>query len=59
MILVLMAVSFGGSAWHIDTVDNVEGVGRYTSLDLDNNGLPHISYVNRLNGNLKYAVGAE
>ena len=46
------------SGWHIETVDSEGDVGEYTSLALDEEGYPHISYfdyTNRINPNLKYA----
>ena len=33
-----------GGAWHIETVDSGGSVGYFTSIDLDSNGYPHISY---------------
>jgi PKD repeat protein len=60
-------VQFDGSAsqdpdavWQIETVDSDGDVGQFTSLALDSNDYPHISYHelflnNSTDGNLKYA----
>jgi len=40
--------------WSVQTVDSVGRVGEYTSLALDSNGYPHISYHNSTT--LKYAA---
>lgn len=44
-----------GSGWEITAVDEGNGVGQDTSLALDSNGNPHISYYDGGNGDLRYA----
>jgi PKD repeat protein len=44
---------YDGSSWHVETVDNTYGAGRYASIALDVLDRPHISYY--CNGDLKYA----
>ena len=41
--------------WHIETVDSEGDVGAFTSIALDSQGFPHISYYDDSNDNLKYA----
>jgi hypothetical protein len=47
------------SGWHIEVVENPEGSGRYpgqyTSLAMDGDGYPHISYFHNSDMELKYA----
>jgi PKD repeat protein len=41
-------------SWHIETLDSTGDVGLSTSIALDSNGLPHISYGDYTNNSLKY-----
>ena len=43
------------SLWSIETVDSTRYAGMYTSIALDTNGYPHISYFYPKSGDLKYA----
>ncbi|MCX7767361.1 MAG: hypothetical protein N2246_11715, partial [Candidatus Sumerlaeia bacterium] len=49
---------YDGSIWHLETVDNAEGVGRSASIALDANNKVHISYYDYKNGDLKYATNS-
>ncbi len=40
----LACARYDGSSWQIETVDNTDSAGWYTSLALDDLGQPHISY---------------
>jgi len=45
--------------WNSEVVDDDEGVGLYSSIDVSRKGdmvFPHISYFDAVNGNLKYAT---
>jgi hypothetical protein len=60
-VLTLCILSFnvvstrGTSKWTIQTVDSAAYAGKYTSLALDSQGNPHISYQDGQNNDLKYA----
>ncbi len=45
-----------GSSWTVSVVDASFGVGAFASLDFDGNNIPHISYYDSVNGQLKYAA---
>ncbi|MCX7022714.1 MAG: hypothetical protein NTW26_10675, partial [bacterium] len=61
LFYVVFALALAGAAsageWHIETVDSGGRVGEFTSLALDSNDYPHISYKDNQDGNeaLKYA----
>jgi len=62
-ILTVIPEKVRAENWSIETVDSTAAVGKYTSIALDSNGYPHISYFDlisyipfeELKGNLKYA----
>ncbi|MBU4338818.1 BNR repeat-containing protein [Patescibacteria group bacterium] len=57
-IVILLLFNFphnAWAAWNIQTVDATNNVGYSTSLALDSSGIPHISYYNSTNDDLKYA----
>jgi hypothetical protein len=41
--------------WQLESVDTIGDVGRYTSLTMDDDGYPHISYDDETNLTVKYA----
>ncbi|MBU2567313.1 MAG: hypothetical protein KJ967_00875, partial [Elusimicrobia bacterium] len=43
------------AGWNVQTVDSAGYVGHYTSIALDTNNYPHISYGDSTNWDLKYA----
>ena len=44
-----------GATWNIQTVDSTGGGDCWTSIALDSSNYPHIGYLDRSQGDLKYA----
>jgi hypothetical protein len=57
MVSVTIYHRWNGTLWNLQTVDNVLGYDRSTSLAIDSNGTPCISYsyIDGTNDYLKYA----
>ncbi|MBN2019460.1 MAG: hypothetical protein JW749_04475 [Sedimentisphaerales bacterium] len=58
--LLVLAVNIqeahaGDTYWYIYTIDSIGDVGFYTSIALDSNDKPHISYFDSTNVDVKYA----
>jgi len=51
----LYYATYDGTSWVGETVDLSDNVGHYTSLFIDSNDHPHISYYDAYYGTLKYA----
>ena len=54
-ILTVIPENVRAETWSITTVDSAGDVGWFTSIALDSNGYPHISYQDNTNMDLKYA----
>jgi hypothetical protein len=52
----LVTFNCSGSTWTFQSVDSVGRVGLFSSLAIDVNGYPHISYFDETLGDLKYAT---
>ncbi|MDD5687103.1 MAG: carboxypeptidase regulatory-like domain-containing protein [Elusimicrobia bacterium] len=52
---LLLATKGFCAGWSLQTVDSGDDVGDFTSIALDSNNYPHISYHDNTNNSLKYA----
>jgi hypothetical protein len=50
------AIQLPDDSWAIQTLDSVGDVGRHTSIAVDELGNAHISYEDRTNDTVKYAL---
>jgi len=56
LVFMFINISFSSPKWYIETVDNTEYVGDNTSIELNSNDYPHISYAEyNYDGELRYA----
>ena len=55
LIAVLLLAKPVFAVWYVETVDSTGNVGAFTSIAIDANDNPHISYGSYANADLKYA----